>query len=65
LQSATGAVQRNVALVRLKDDLPCEVEMDELAQKPVNADVLCELCRRWGFRSMLAELEASPQEILL
>lgn len=65
LQSSAGAVKRNVALVRLQDDLPCEVELDELAEKPANADALCELFRRWGFRSMLAELEASRQEILL
>jgi DNA polymerase-1 len=65
LQSSSEAVKRNVALVRLKDDLPCDLELAELAEKPANADVLHELFSRWGFRSMLAELAAARQEVLL
>ena len=69
LRTALGAaaelVHRNVELVRLKEELPCEVEMDELAEKPANADALQAMFARWGFRSMLAELEAARQEILL
>ncbi len=79
LQTSAGAVQRNVALVRLKDDLPCEVALDELVGKPVDAWALGEMFRSWGFRGMVAELsasaplrrdraaagEASQQEVLL
>jgi len=42
--------------------------LDELAEKPSDADALCDLFRRWGFRSMLAEAEAmreSAQEVLI
>jgi DNA polymerase-1 len=65
LRSSAAAVRRNVALVRLKDELPCALVLDELAEKPANTDALHELFSRWGFRSMLAELEASRQAVLL
>jgi DNA polymerase-1 len=65
LQSAAEAVKRNVTLVRLPDDLACDLVLDELADQPANAGALHEMFARWGFRSMLAELEASRQEILL
>jgi DNA polymerase-1 len=65
LQSSAEAVKRNVALVRLPDGLPTDLVMDELLERPADADALHELFRRWGFRSMLAELEASRQEVLL
>jgi DNA polymerase I len=56
-------VQRNIELVRLKDDLPCTFAPDELAQKPADTDRLRELFCRWGFRSMLAEMElAQPRQ---
>ena len=65
LQSAAAAVRRNVALVRLPDDLPFETELDELVEKPANPEALCELFQSWGFRSLLAELESARQEVLL
>lgn len=67
LQAAAAVVKRNVALVRLQDDLPCDLELDELAERPVNADALHEMFARWGFRSLLAELAASQsrQTVLL
>ena len=61
LQSSAAAVKRNVALVRLQDDLPCEFAADDLASKAANSGALGELFRRWGFRSMLAELESKAQ----
>ena len=67
LQASTEVVQRNIALVRLPDELPCAIELDELADIPADSDALAELFSRWGFRSMLAELEAaeSRQSVLL
>ena len=64
LQAATEVVQRNVALVRLPDELHCPIELDELAEKPADTEALCELFRRWGFRSLLAQTETSRQEVL-
>jgi len=54
-----------VDLVRLKDDLDCEFSADQLAVKPAAPDRLAELFLGWGFRGMLAELEATRQTVLL
>jgi len=67
LAAAADEVKRNVELVRLKDDLPCEFSAAALATKPADAARLAELFSRWGFRTMLAELQAqaSSQAVLL
>jgi DNA polymerase-1 len=65
LATAAEDVRRNVELVRLKDDLPCEFSAEALAVKPTRNERLGELFARWGFRTMLAELEASRQKVLL
>jgi DNA polymerase I len=59
LRAAEAEVRRNQALVRLRDDLDCEFVPEQLAAKPVDVGKLAELFRGWGFRSLLAELEAS------
>ena len=58
LTAAAGAVRRNRELVRLREDLPCEFSLDEMADKPADAGRLAALFRQWGFRSLLAELES-------
>ena len=66
LAASAPIVQRNLDLVRLKDDLPCTFAPDELAEKPADTDRLQELFSRWGFRSMLAELAlAQPRQAQL
>jgi len=65
LKDAAGLVRRNVELVRLKDELPCRFELDELREKSAHPESLRELFARWGFRSMLAELESNRQAVLL
>jgi DNA polymerase-1 len=63
LRDAADAVRRNRGLVRLKDDLPCDFSPVELAKKPADAGRLRELFARWGFKGMLAALEAeTPRE---
>src|ERR1035441_7412277 len=58
-----GAVRRNGELVRLRDDLPCDFSPAELAENPADAGRLRELFARWGFKGMLAALEAeTPRE---
>jgi DNA polymerase I len=59
LQFAADDVRRNQRLVRLKDDLACEFSVEAMAEKPVDAGRLAELFRRWGFKTMLGELESS------
>jgi DNA polymerase-1 len=60
LGAAADAVRRNVDLVRLKDDLPCEFSAEALAVKPADVGRLAELFGRWGFRSMANELNTNP-----
>jgi DNA polymerase I len=63
LREAADAVRRNQELVRLRDDLPCDFLPAELAEKPADTGRLRELFARWGFKGMLAALEAeSPRE---
>jgi DNA polymerase I len=63
LRGAAEAIRRNQKLTRLQDDLPCDFSPAELAVKPADAGRLCELFARWGFKGMLAELEAeAPRE---
>ena len=61
LRAAADAVRRNLELIRLHDDLPCEFSPENLAGKPADAGRLRELFRRWGFKGMLAALEQSAQ----
>jgi DNA polymerase-1 len=63
LRGSADAVRRNRELVRLRDDLPCDFSPSELAGKPADAGRLRELFARWGFKGMLAALEAeTPRE---
>ena len=61
LRAAADAVRRNLELIRLHDDLPCEFSPENLAGKPADAGRLRELFRCWGFKGMLAALEQSAQ----
>jgi DNA polymerase I len=66
LKGAEADVRRNLELVRLKDNLPCEFVVGELSPKSADEVRLAGLFQRWGFRTMLAELEARcvRQEVL-
>ncbi len=57
LQASQEVVRRNQKLVRLKFEVPCDVSLDELACKPSDAAALRPLYLRWGFKSLLRELE--------
>jgi DNA polymerase-1 len=62
LRDSSGAVRRNQELVRLRDDLPCDFLPANFAPQPADAERLRELFGRWGFKGMLAALEAEmPQ----
>jgi DNA polymerase I len=61
LRASADAVKRNLGLVKLRDDLPCDFSPEEMAEKPVDAGRLRELFARWGFKGMLAALEESQR----
>jgi len=68
LRVSAGAVQRNLKLVRLQDDLPCDFSPAGLVEKPADAGRLAGLFRSWGFNGLLAALEKtaeSRQAVLL
>ena len=62
LRNAAEAVRRNLELVRLHE-VPCEFMPEKLAIQPADRVKLRELFRQWGFKGMLAELDAQcPEE---
>jgi DNA polymerase-1 len=58
LRTSAEAVRRNLQMVRLLDDLPCEFVPDELKENPADAGLLGQLFRQWGFNGLLKALEA-------
>jgi DNA polymerase-1 len=67
LCGAEAAVRRNHQLIRLRNDLPLEPAWTQCAMSPASSETLGALYRRWGFKSLLAALEAGVcrQEVLL
>jgi DNA polymerase-1 len=57
LRVSAADVQRNLRLVQLQDDLPCDFSPDEIAEKPADIRRLADLFRQWGFNGMLKALE--------
>lgn len=63
LRNAEADVRRNRELVRLHDDLQCEFLPEEMAvAKPADNARLAGLYRRWGFKTLLANLEQCEHE---
>jgi DNA polymerase-1 len=67
LRASAAAVRRNLRLVKLQDDLPCEFSPENLAGKPADAGRLAGFFRQWGFNGMLKALEkpAEQQAVLI
>lgn len=59
LRDAEADVRRNQELVRLKSELPWKFAAEDFVAGVPDGDALAGLFRRWGFRTMLAEVEAS------
>lgn len=57
LVQSAQTVKRNLELVRLAE-VPCELVPEKLAARPPEVEKLRELFRCWGFKGMLADLEA-------
>lgn len=56
LQASAEIVRRNQKLVRLKDEIRCELSMEVLTVKPGNEIALRQLFAGWGFRKLLSEV---------
>jgi len=61
LQNAVQTVRRNLELVRLRE-VPCEFVPDRLAIQAADHGKLRVLYQGWGFKGMLAELDARGAE---
>lgn len=57
LQASAEVVRRNQQLVRLKCEVPYDVSLEELACKPGDDAALRQLFARWGFKTLLRELD--------
>jgi DNA polymerase I len=67
LQNAESAVRRNREMVRLRDDLRCEFVPERLTVRAADVARLRGLYSGWGFKGLLAALDASnpPQQTVL
>jgi DNA polymerase I len=61
LKASEPQVRRNQQLICLHSDLPCDFELETLVTKPASADRLRPLYAKWGFKTLLAQLEAAQQ----
>jgi DNA polymerase-1 len=61
LMASAEAVRRNLKLVKLQHDLPCEFLPENFAGKTADAGRLAGLFRQWGFEGLLKAL-AKPAE---
>jgi DNA polymerase-1 len=57
LEASEEVVRRNEQLVRLNCEVPYEISLEELACRAGDAAALRQLYARWGFKSLLRELE--------
>ena len=67
LLAAGDLLRANRTLIRLETDLPLSCTLDSLKTQTPDVGLLRELLARWGFRSLLAELDDKPasDELLL
>lgn len=61
LSAAAGVVKRNLKLVRLSE-VPCDFPPEKSGMRPADLKKLQDFFRHWGFKGMLAELEAQLTE---
>ena len=59
LLAAEANVRRNQKLIQLHTAMPCDFDLAQLAVRPADSERLAPLYERWGFKAMLAQLEAA------
>jgi DNA polymerase-1 len=57
LQASKDLVRRNQELVRLRRDVQCDLTLEDLVVKPGDDEALRGLFGKWGFKTLLHELE--------
>ena len=57
LEAARDLVLRNQRLIRLRDDLPFEFELEKFSARPAANEELRRLFTGWGFKTLLHDLE--------
>jgi DNA polymerase I len=62
LHASEELVRRNQELVRLNSAVPCAMSLEVLMMKPGRDEALRELFFRWGFKTLLRELEEGRME---
>jgi DNA polymerase-1 len=60
LLAAQPAVRRNQKLIQLHTDMPCDFDLPQLVVLPGDPDRLAPLYEKWGFKTMLAQLDSPP-----
>ena len=58
LRRSAAAVRRNLSLVRLDENVPCEFVPENLVEKAPDTGQLAGLYREWGFNGLLKALES-------
>ena len=58
LRRSAAALRRNMSLVRLDENLPCDFAPENFLEKPADAARLAGLFRQWGFNGLLKALES-------
>jgi len=64
LRGASDLVRRNQRMIRLNESVPVDLSPDELRIGTPQTEVLRDMYRRWGFQSMLSELDGIEAECL-
>lgn len=61
LRDSEAIVRKNQSLIRLNDSVKSDLDLSGCLLRAANEERLIELYRRWGFKSMLQELEARQE----
>lgn len=59
LQASESLARRNQELIRLHTDLPCDFQIEKLQVRAPDAERLRPLYAKWGFKTLLAQVEAA------
>jgi DNA polymerase I len=60
IETSVELLRRNQDLIRLREHRDIPASLDELAVRPPDTGELRRLYTAWGFRKLLAELDATP-----
>ncbi len=64
LLAAQAEVRRNQKLIQLHTDMPCNFDLPQLVVQPGDSERLAPLYEKWGFKTMLAQLDSPPRSAM-